>query len=124
MNTVCLIGRLTKSPELKQTPAGVSVARMTLAVDRRFKKGEVDYIDVTAWRNTADFISQYFSKGLRVGVVGSIQVRSYTDKDGNNRKATEVVAEQVFFADGKKEVTVNENEYEQVEFSADDDLPF
>lgn len=124
MNTVCLIGRLTKAPELKSTQAGVSVARMTLAVDRRFKKDQADFIEVIAWRQTADFVSQYFSKGLRVGVTGQIQTRSWEDKDGNTRKAVEVVADQVYFADGKKTETVNENDYEQVEFSADDDLPF
>lgn len=105
LNKVILMGRLTADPELKQTPNGVSVASFRLACDRNYadKSGNkgCDFINIVAWRNTAEFISRYFQKGRMIVVEGAIQTRSYTDKDGNKRTAFEVVADQVYFADSK-----------------------
>lgn len=106
-NKCVLIGRLVRDPELKTTPNGVSVCTFALAVDRRFTaKGaekQTDFINIVAWRQTADFVSRYFSKGSAMGVEGSIQTRSYEDKTGAKRTAVEVVAEKVFFVEGKKD---------------------
>lgn len=104
-NKAILIGRLTADPELKQTPNGVSVVSFRIAVNRSFttKSGErqTDFIDIVAWRNTAEFVSKYFSKGRVILVEGSIQVRSYVDKNGNNRSAVEVVADSAHFVESK-----------------------
>ena len=102
LNKVILMGRLTKEPELRTTQSGVAVASFTLAVDRGYKKDEVDFINIVAWRGTAEFVSKWFSKGQLVAVSGRLQVRSYEDRDGNKRTATEVVADEVFFAESKK----------------------
>ena len=105
LNVVALLGRLTADPELRQTPQGVSVTTFTLAVNRSYvKQGEqrqADFIDVVAWRGTAEFICKYFKKGQMMAVNGSIQTRSYQDKSGNNRKAFEILADNVYFADSK-----------------------
>ncbi len=105
MNVVALLGRLVADPELRQTPQGVQVTRMRIAVNRAYvKHGEerkADFIDVVAWRNTAEFAAKYFRKGNMMGVSGSIQTRNYTDKDGNNRYAFEVVADNISFAESK-----------------------
>lgn len=93
-------GRLTYSPELKSTPSGVSVIRFQVACDRNYQKGnerQADFIDCVAWRNTADFVSRHFRKGSMIAVEGSIQTSNYTDKDGNKRKTTEVLVENVSF---------------------------
>ena len=135
LNLVALMGRLTRDPELKTTSSGVSVTSFTLAVERDYvKQGEerlADFIDVVAWRNTADFVCKYFRKGQLVAVQGSLQTRTYTDKDGNKRKAVEVVAGNVHFAEGKKEPSSKANSYhteEPMEYAEvptpDDDLPF
>jgi single-strand DNA-binding protein len=101
------MGRLTSDPELRHTPNGVAVSTFTLAINRRFTKaGEqktADFIDIVCWRNNAEFASKYFRKGQQVAIVGSIQTRNWKDKDGNNRKSTEVIADEVFFADSKKD---------------------
>lgn len=106
MNRVCLMGRLTKDPELKQTPNNVSVATFSLAVDRNYQADkdnkQTDFINIVAWRHTAEFVGKYFTKGKLVAVEGSIQTRSYQDKDGNNRTVFEVVADQVYFAEKKQ----------------------
>lgn len=102
MNEVVLIGRLTREPEMRTTPAGAPVVRFGLAVDRRFTKDKADFIDVTAWRKTAEFVQKYFHKGQRVAVHGSIQTHTWTDGEGHTRKGVEVVAENVEFADGKR----------------------
>lgn len=105
MNKAILIGRLTKDPEHRTTPNGVSVATFTVAVNRRYKdeagKYQADFINCIAWRSTADFVSKYFQKGYGIGIVGSIQTRSYEDKNGNRRYVTEIVAEEVEFAGSK-----------------------
>ena len=106
LNVAVLTGRLCADPELKQTQSGVSVVTICIAVDRRYKSGEdrqADFINVTAWRSTADFIAKYFHKGDMIGLQGSIQTRKYQDKDGNNRTAVEVLAEQVHFVGGRKD---------------------
>ena len=106
MNRVCLMGRLTKDPELKQTPNNVSVSNFSLAVDRNYQSDkdnkQTDFINIVAWRHTAEFVGKYFTKGQLLAVEGSIQTRSYQDKDGNNRTVFEVVADQVYFAEKKQ----------------------
>lgn len=104
LNVVVLNGRLTSDPELKYTPSNVAVTNFTLAVDRAFsgKEKVTDFINIVAWRSTAEFVSRYFQKGQLVAVQGSLQVRDYTDKDGNRRRVYEVLADQVHFAEAKR----------------------
>ncbi|MBO7240203.1 MAG: single-stranded DNA-binding protein [Bacteroidaceae bacterium] len=107
MNKVILMGRLTKEPELRATPQGVSVCSFSIAVNRRFaKEGQqnADFINCTAWRTTADFISKYFTKGNMISVVGSIQSRSWEDSNGKKQYATDVVIDEAYFT-GSKEST-------------------
>ena len=107
MNNIVLMGRLTRDPELRHTGSGVSVASFSLAVDRDFKtdggERETDFIDIVAWRNTADFVSKYFTKGRMAVVSGRLQIRTWADKEGNKRRAAVVVADSVYFGDSKKE---------------------
>lgn len=103
MNQCQLMGRLVRDPELKYTPQGTAVVSFSLAVDRRFNREKADFIDVVAWRQTAEFIAKHFQKGTRIDVVGSIQTRSWEDTEGHKRKAVEVVADSVYFADAKKD---------------------
>jgi len=112
MNQIVIMGRLTRDPELRHTPNGVAVASFTLAVDRGFtpKDGgdrQTDFIDVVAWRNTAEFVSKYFTKGQMAAVTGRLQIRDWTDKDGNKRRSAEVVAENVYFTESKKSRDAN-----------------
>ena len=107
LNHITIMGRLTRDPELRRTGSGVAVTSFTLAVDRDFnpKDGgekEVDFIDCHAWRGTAEFISKYFQKGSMAIVSGRLQIRNWTDKDGNKRRNAEVVADSVYFGDSKK----------------------
>lgn len=103
MNSVKLSGRLTRDPELKQTPSGVPVASFALAVDRKFNRDEADFIPITAWRKTAEFVAKYFRKGQRVIISeGRIRVTPYTDRDGNKRTRFEVVADEVEFGESKR----------------------
>lgn len=108
LNHVTLMGRLAADPELRTTPQGVAVASFRIAVDRDFKnkqtgERETDWVNIVAWRNTAEFVSRYFAKGRMAVVEGRLQVRPYTDRDGNKRTATEVVAENVYFGDSAPE---------------------
>lgn len=107
INTVVLMGRLTFDPELRTTPSGVSVVRFQVAVDRSYQKAgeerKADFIDVTAWRQTADFVSRYFHKGSMIAIEGSLQTDNFTDKDGNKRKSVQVVANNVSFCGSKSE---------------------
>ena len=126
MNKVILGGRLTADVELKQTPQGVSVCSFSIAVNRRTGKEQeqqTDFINCVAWRNTAEFISKYFKKGSSICIVGQIQTRSWVDKNGQNRYATEVICDEAYFVDGKNDnqgqATPN---FEEVE--PDDDIPF
>lgn len=106
MNMICLLGRLTADPELKHTQNQVPVISFTLAVDRAYtpkgQEKQTDFINITAWRSTAEFISRHFHKGQRMALTGTLQSRRYTDKEGNNRTSYEVVADNVFFADSKQ----------------------
>lgn len=102
-NKAIIIGRLTKDVELKTTGSGVSVASFTVAVDRGYGDNKkTDFINCVAWRQTAEFTSKFFQKGSQIGVEGSIQVRDYTDKDGNKRYVTEIVASNAFFVGSKE----------------------
>lgn len=104
LNKAILIGRLTADPELRQTPNGITVTSFSIAVDRRFSKGserQTDFLDIVAWRQQAEFVCKYFQKGRLIGIEGSIQVRSYNDRDGNKRRAWEIQADNVFFVDSK-----------------------
>ena len=102
MNKVILVGNLTRDPESRTTSQGTSVTSFSVAVQRRFKNADggydADFINCVAWRSTADFVAKYFQKGSRIGVVGSLQTRSYDDKDGNRRYVTEVSVDEVEFA--------------------------
>ena len=109
-NKVILMGRLTGSPELKQTPSGVPVTSFSLAVDRKYSKGEnkqVDFITVVAWQQTAEFICKYFAKGQAMLLCGELQTRSWKDQNGNNRYATEVRVDEVSFCEPKKDEETN-----------------
>ncbi len=139
-NLVVLTGRLTADPELKYTQSNVPVCSFTIAVDRRFKQGEekqTDFINITAWRQTAEIVSKHFSKGSMIGIEGSIQTRKYQDKEtGKNRTAFEVIANNVQFVDSKRSEGNNETLPSQnqnyphsenngfTEVDTDDELPF
>lgn len=103
LNKIIIMGRLTRDPELRKTNTGTSVASFTIANDRDFGDKETDFVDIVAWKNTADFVSKYFTKGRMAVVVGRLQLRSWNDKDGNKRKTAEVVAENVYFGDSKSD---------------------
>lgn len=112
LNHIVLMGRLVRNPELRRTNSGLAVTSFTLAVDRDFGKDEngkkeTDFIDIVAWRNTAEFAAKYFSKGRMAVVTGSLQIRNYTDKDGNKRKNSEVLANSIYFADSKQSADQN-----------------
>ena len=101
MNRVCLMGRLTHDVELRQTQSGTAVAAFSVAVTRKYDREKTDFIDVVAWRQTAEFVTKYFNKGDMIAIEGVIQTRTY-EKQGNNRKAVEVVADQVYFCGSKQ----------------------
>ena len=132
LNYVIIMGRLTRDPELRRTQGGTAFTSFTMAVDRDFKsqsgEKETDFIDVVAWRNTGEFVAKYLAKGRMAAVGGRIQVRDWQDKDGNRRKSVEVVADNVYFADSKRDSkpqesrTVDDQEFDEIE--DDGDLPF
>ena len=141
LNVVVLTGRLTADPELRHTPNDVAVTSFTIAVNRRFarpgEERQTDFIDIVAWRNTAEFVCKYFTKGQLIAIEGSIQTRTYQDKDGNKRKAFEVVAKDAQFAsessfesngssativDSDSYSSGNNEDFQTIE--SDDDLPF
>lgn len=132
MNKAILMGRLTKEPELRATSNGVSVCTFTLAIERKFKDKSgnrlTDFIPCVTWRQQADFVSRYFSKGQRVAVIGSIQPRSYEDQSGQKRYITEVIVEEIYFADGKRDVNDDyQRQEEDLYYETSDDptsLPF
>lgn len=108
LNHITLMGRLTRDVELRRTGSGIPVASFTIAVDRDFTdkqsgEKETDFVDIVAWRQTGEFVSKYFSKGRMAVVSGRLQMRKWTDEDGNKRVSAEVVAENVYFGDSKKE---------------------
>lgn len=139
LNTAILMGRLTKDPELRTTQNGTSVTSFTVAVDREYvRQGEerqTDFINVVAWRQTAEFVSRYFKKGSMIAVQGSIQTRNYEDRNGNKRTAVEVIADKVSFCGSKAEsgnsvpvdAQANASDYTAIntnDSGEDDDLPF
>ncbi|MCK9544067.1 MAG: single-stranded DNA-binding protein [Novosphingobium sp.] len=143
LNVVVLSGRLTADPELKNTPSNVAVTSFSIAVQRKYASGQekvTDFIEIVAWRNTAEFVCKYFRKGQMIAIEGSIQTRSYEDKEGNKRKAFEVVASGVDFIGSKSDNETNSGGQEEtklsgtprarqqkiVDYSNDDDgdLPF
>ena len=108
LNHIIIMGRLVRDPELRRTGSGVAVASFSIAVDRDFSprdggERETDFIDCVAWRQTGEFVSKYFTKGRMAVVSGRLQIRSWTDKDGNKRRTAEVVADNVYFGDSKRE---------------------
>jgi single-strand DNA-binding protein len=113
MNKAFFMGRITKDIDAKQTASGISVATFSIAVDRKFKnqngEKETDFFNCVAWRGTADFVSKYFKKGNKILVIGSLQNRSYDDKDGNKRYVTELIVDEVEFAESKRDDSNNTN---------------
>ena len=107
LNKIFIMGRLTRDPELRRTQSGTPVTSFSLAVDRDYKtqsgEKETDFIDVVAWRATAEFVAKYFTKGRMAVVEGRLQLRDWTDKDGNKRRSAEVVADNVYFADSRRD---------------------
>ena len=107
LNRIIIMGRLTRDPELRRTQSGLAVTSFSLAVDRDFKnqsgEKETDFIDVVAWRQTAEFVCNYFSKGRMAVVEGRLQIRDWTDRDGGKRRSAEVVADNVYFGDSKRD---------------------
>lgn len=106
LNKIFVMGRLTRDPELRQTPNGINVASFSIACDRDFKdkstgERQTDFIDIVAWRQTADFVSRYFAKGRMAIVEGRLQIRTWQDQNGNNRRTAEVVADNIYFGDSK-----------------------
>lgn len=136
LNQINLMGRLTAEPDYRTTQSGVAVARFTLAVERNYQQNgqkQTDFLEVTAWRGTADFVQKYFHKGQLVAVTGSVQTDNYTDKDGSKRKSWSVQAQQVYFAESKRDgggqksnIDVERDEPPAGDFVpvANDDLPF
>nr|DAU75739.1 MAG TPA: Single strand binding protein [Caudoviricetes sp.] len=136
LNHIDIMGRLTRDPELRRTQSGTAVASFTLAVSRDFSdKDKADFIDVVAWKSTAEFISKYFSKGRTAVVSGRLQMRDWTDKEGNKRRSAEVIAENVYFGDSKRETLLSNTDNSDVadtsygysdfeEINNEDDLPF
>ena len=107
LNHIVIMGRLTRDPELRSTASGISVASFTVAVDRDFANKEsgekqTDFINCVAWRSTGEFVNKYFSKGSMIVVSGRLQIRDYTDRDGNKRTAAEIVADNVYFGESKR----------------------
>ena len=146
LNVVVLNGRLTATPELRTTQSGISVTSFSIAVNRRFQReGEVntDFIDIVAWRQSAEFACKFFQKGQLIGVQGTLQVRNYVDKDNNKRRAWEVIADNLHFAESKRDnysegggqaprpaqnaqpnfSNADPGDFEEIQIS-DDDLPF
>lgn len=134
INSAVIMGRLTYEPELRATPSGISVVRFQVAVDRNYQKAgedrKTDFIDCTAWRQTAEFVSKYFHKGSMIAVEGSLQTDNYTDQHGEKRKSVQLVASQVSFCGSKAEsgaqtagsAPAADADFEPI--GGDDDLPF
>lgn len=124
LNKVFVMGRLTRDPELRRTQSGTAVASFSLAVDRDYKsqsgEKETDFFDVVAWRTTGEFVAKYFTKGRMAVVEGRLQVRPWQDKDGNNRRSTEIIAENIYFGDSKKDGSGNTENYGAPAYTAPD----
>ena len=121
LNHITIMGRLTHNPEMRSTQSGVAVASFTLAVDRDFSgsggEKQTDFIDCTAWRHTAEFVSKYFSKGRMAVVSGRLQIDNYTDNDGNKRRSAKVIADNIDFGDSKKDDTAGSQSDEAASFT-------
>ena len=122
LNHITIMGRLTRDPEMRSTQSGVAVASFTLAVDRDFggKDGgekQTDFIDCTAWRHTAEFVSKYFTKGRMAVVSGRLQIDNYTDNDGNKRRSAKVIADNIYFGDSKKDGATDSQSNEAASFT-------
>lgn len=124
LNKVFVMGRLTRDPELRRTQSGTAVASFSLAVDRDYKsqsgEKETDFFDVVAWRTTGEFVAKYLTKGRMAVVEGRLQVRQWQDKDGNNRRSTEIIAENIYFGDSKKDGSGNTGNYGAQAYTAPD----
>ena len=128
LNRIIIMGRMTRDPELRHTNSGTAVASFTLAVDRPGKEKATDFIDCTAWKNTAEFVNNYFSKGRMAVVEGRLQIRDWTDTNGNKRKTAEVVVADIYFGDSKRDADpldkfTQENQFVEVD-EDDSTLPF
>ena len=139
LNKIFIMGRLTRDPELRTTNSGTSVASFSLAVDRNYKgadgEKETDFIDCVAWRSTAEFAAKYFTKGRMAIVEGRLQIRPWTDKEGNNRRSAEVIVDNMYFGDSKRDgdtggarpasgpVNVSANDWQEAD-EDEGDLPF
>lgn len=128
LNRIIIMGRLTRDPELRHTQSDTAVTSFTLAVDRDFKgedgKRATDFIDVVAWRDAAEFVAKYFIKGRMAIVEGRLQLRDWKDKDGNARRSAEVIADNVYFGDSKKEASESTPEDPLPEQAEDEQMPF
>ena len=141
LNRITITGRLTHDPELRTTQSNISVTSFSIACQRNFKNGngerETDFFDVTAWRSTSEFVTRYFSKGSLITVDGRLESRKYTDKDGNNRVAIEIKADNVYFGESKENKETSQTsaspvsnsedfvpDFSTAEVTGDDDLPF
>lgn len=128
LNEIIVMGRLTRDPEMRQTGSGKDVANFTLAVDRDFKsqsgERETDFIDCVAWGNSAGFVSKYFGKGRMAVVKGRLQIRDWTDNDGNKRRNAEIVAEDIYFGDSKPASGGMDTPSEPIEIADNGELPF
>lgn len=131
LNHVVLLGHLTRDPELRTTNSGVSVATFSLAVDRAYKdaSGErgVDFIDIVAWRNTAEFAARYFQKGQLAAVEGRLQIRDWTDMDGHKRRVAEIIAQNIYFAGQKPQAQAgaeHAGEFAPIDGDDGEELPF
>ena len=130
LNTITIMGRLTRDPELRRTSSGVAVASFTLACERDFAAQgadkETDFVDIVAWRSTAEFVSKYFTKGRMAVVSGRLQIRNWQDKEGNKRRSAEILADHIYFGEGKKDgAETYEPQGGFSEITGDDpDLPF
>ena len=139
MNVICLIGRLTREPELRYTTSNIPVCRFTIAVDRKYAgegQQKTDFINCVAWRSTAEFVSKYFDKGVRMGVTGSLQINTWENEEGKKMYSAEVLVNSIDFADGKKDVSTSAQPKVKVNKSEDepqfivlddgdwDDIPF
>lgn len=139
MNVICLIGRLTREPELRYTTSNIPVCRFTIAVDRKYAgegQQKTDFINCVAWKSTAEFVSKYFDKGVRIGVTGSLQINTWENEEGKKMYSAEVLVNSIDFADGKKDVSTSAQPKVKVNKSEDepqfivlddgdwDDIPF
>lgn len=129
LNTITIMGRMTRDPELRRTESGIAVASFTLACERDYApqggEKEADFINVVCWRSTAEFVDKYFSKGRMAVVSGRLQIRDWTDKEGNKRRSAEILADRVYFGDAKRDGDAQDSKSDFTEVQGDeDDLPF